>query len=724
MSKTGNLPPLTPASPVEQLPGVGSVRAVTLREAGIATVNDLLHYVPRRYLDRSTMPPIGDLRSVRGEEDGEITIVGTIKSVSSIPARGGAKRGRRVVMKIDDGTGALECVWFGRQDWVERVYQRGDEVAVSGALDWFRGTPQMKHPDLEHVGEENEDLVHMGRIIPIYKQTGALVDAGLNARGMRRLVRQALKWLRAQSDPLPEECRERQGVPALEDALRGAHFPDTLELAHAARRRLIFDEFLGLELALMKRKHARAASEAGIAFTEVGPTFERLLDRLGFELTEGQKSVLRDIRRDMKSPAPMSRLLQGDVGSGKTVVALLAAAMVADAGYQTAIMAPTEVLAEQHGLTIGRLLFEVGLDSVLITGSTPAAQRRRALAEVASGQVPVVVGTHALLSGDAEFHRLGLVVVDEQHRFGVQQRETLRRKSSQGGTGKVPDLLVMTATPIPRSLAQTLYGDLDVSVLAEKPPGRQPITTKGVRQRRAESVWQAVREAVARGEQAYVVFPLIDKSEAIDVRAAAEAYEHLRENELSQCRVALLHGRIRAVERDRTMQEFKAGRVDVLVSTTVIEVGVDVPNATVMVIEGAERFGLAQLHQLRGRIGRGEAPATCFLVVPDEVSADAGKRLRAVIDSDDGFQLAEVDLEIRGPGEFFGTKQSGLPELSLGDIVRDADVLSAAREEAGAIVEADPTLGAPEFKGLRPLAAPFERALDRMESGESDRTPA
>jgi ATP-dependent DNA helicase RecG len=688
--------------PVSRLPGVGPARTHGLEESGIRTLGDLLRYIPRRYLDRSAMPPIRELRrSAPDEEKRELTIIGRISNLATIP------RGRRRTnMTIEDGSGKLECVWFGRQDWLERVYNTGEEVAVSGELGWFRSTPQMTHPDIERV-DDDEELLHMGRVVPIYPQTGALVEARLNARGMRRLVRRVLDHLGTLTDHLPDESRQRCDLLTLEDAFRAAHFPADIETAEQARRRLVFDEFLGLELALMGRVAQRVSAEGGISCPEVGPTFERLLKRLPFDLTGGQKQVLREIRRDMKRPVAMSRLLQGDVGSGKTLVALFAAVMASDNGYQVAIMAPTEVLAEQHAITMGRLLFEVGVDSVLITGSTPAAQRKRALDEVASGQVPVLIGTHSLLSDDARFHKLGLVVVDEQHRFGVLQREALRRKAQP-----VPDLLVMTATPIPRSLAQTLYGDLDVSVLAEKPPGRIPIVTRGVTQKRAETAWKSVREAVARGEQAYVVFPLIDKSEAVDVRAATEGFEELRTGPLAECRVAMLHGRMSATERDQTMQSFKSGGVDVLVCTTVIEVGVDVPNATIMVIEGAERFGLAQLHQLRGRIGRGTRPSTCFLMATGDLTPEAKKRLRAAVDIDDGFRLAEVDLEIRGPGEFFGTRQSGLPEFSLGHIVRDADILHTARDEAQLLIDTDPTLGLPEHVGLKALAAPFSAVLN------------
>jgi len=720
------------ALPVSSLAGVGRIRSAALREVGVRNVGDLLRSIPRRYLDRSAMPLIRDLAVARDRRTTdakvEVTIIGTVLRIRAVPGRK-----RRTIMTLSDGTGTLDCVWFGEGDWLFHTFSVGDQVAASGTLERFRGW-QMTHPEIEQIDRASEaaagadqdgqpdDLMHMGRIVPIYPQQAPLAAVGLHSRGMRRLIRRTLDRFGGRiGDPVPEAIRRRRGLPALADAFRQAHFPDSFELATEARNRLVFDEFLGLELALARRKLSRARHEVGIAFPDVGPRFERLLARLPFELTEGQKQVLREIRRDMRRPAPMSRLLQGDVGSGKTLVAVFCAVMAADNGWQTAIMAPTEVLAEQHALTIGRLLFEVSVDCVLITGSTPQAARRRALAEVAAGDVPVIIGTHVLLSGDVEFARLGLVIIDEQHRFGVVQRESLRRKA--GKDERVPDLLVMTATPIPRSLAQTLYGDLDVSVLAEKPPGRQPIRTVLCTTARAvDAAWTAVRAAAARGEQAYVIFPLIEQNEAIDVRAATEGFEELRAGLLAGCRLRLLHGRMSAGNRDSVMQEFKADRVDVLVSTTVIEVGVDVPNATVMVVEGAERFGLAQLHQLRGRIGRGTEPSTCYLIPRGKLSDEARRRLDAVASSDDGFELAEVDLDIRGPGEFFGTKQSGLPEFRLAHVVRDAAILAAAREEAFALVERDFDLAEPEHVPLRRLARPFAQALAARE--KADRSTA
>ena len=703
--------------PVTRLPGIGSVRAHALREIGVATVNDLLQFIPRRYLDRSTMLRICDLRvppmaarsttMSASQSRQEVTIIGTIGRIARVPGRT-----RRTVVTISDGTGTLDCVWFGAADWIERVFSAGDQVAVSGAVKRFRAI-QMTHPEIESLGESEEDLVHMGRVIPIYSQPGELSSCGLHSRGMRRLIRKTLDYVAGRIiDPVPVDILSRQALLPLTETFRQAHFPDSFAHAAEARRRLVFDEFFGLELAVVRRKFLRARESSGIEFPQVGERFTQLLNRLPFELTNGQKQVLREIRRDMRSSAPMSRLLQGDVGSGKTLVALFCAVMAADNGYQTAIMAPTEVLAEQHALTVGRLLFEVGIDCVLITGSISLAQRRRATAEIAAGQVPVVIGTHALLSGDLEFHKLGLVIVDEQHRFGVLQRNILR---SKGNHGTVPDLLVMTATPIPRSLAQTLYGDLDVSVLSEKPPGRQPIITIRCPVRKPERAWRAVREAIERGEQAYVVFPLIDQSEKMDLKAVTEGYEELRNGPLKGCRMGLLHGRMSPGERDRTMGEFTAGQLDLLASTTVIEVGVDVPNATTMVIEGAERFGLAQLHQLRGRIGRGAKPSACYLVPGAPLTEDAKQRMDAITKSNDGFYLAEVDLEIRGPGEFFGTRQSGMPEFRLAHVVKDALILAQARDEACMVLEHDVDLQAPEHIALQALAKPHEQALAEAE---------
>lgn len=691
------------------------MRGKALREAGILTVGDLLLNVPRRYLDRSMMPRIRDLTrsapQVRDGSTGEVTLVGTVETLRTVPGRT-----HRSALRLSDGTGRITCVWFGKSDWLAHAFAPGDTVAVSGKPSWFRGL-QMSHPDIELVGDAGDDLVHMGRIVPVYGQSNALRAAGLTTKRLRRIVKSVIGRLIGRlPDPLPAGIRERCGLPALAEALAQAHFPTSLVEAHRARERLVFDEFLGIELALARRKR-RWATDAGIAFPEVGATFERLLERLPFRLTEGQKGVLREIRRDMRRPRPMSRLLQGDVGSGKTLVAVFAAVMAADNGYQTAIMAPTEVLAEQHALTLGRLLSAVDVACVLITGSTPAAQRTRRINGVARGEVPVVIGTHALLSDDVVFHRLGLVIVDEQHRFGVVQREALRRKgTSLDGRPALPDLLVMTATPIPRSLAQTLFGDLDVSLLQEKPAGRGPIRTIRCHANQPEPAWAALRAALERGEQGCVVFPQIDESEQAGAKAVTTGFEDLKQGPLRGFRIALMHGRMPAAERDSVMRAFEAGRVDVLVSTTVIEVGVDVPNATVMVIEGAERFGLAQLHQLRGRIGRGTRPSQCFLVPgTDSLTPEAERRLAAVTGSDDGFFLAEEDLVIRGPGEFFGTRQSGLPEFRLAHIARDSETLSLARKEAFALVDEDPGLDRPDHRALARLVEPFERAFAAIE---------
>jgi len=706
--------------PVTALPGIGHVRGEALGQAGVLTVGDLLLNVPRRYLDRSRMPLIRDiLRSpsqVRDGSVGEVTLIGTVERLATVPGRT-----RRAMLTLTDGTGKLSCAWFGKADWLARTFSPGDTVAVSGKLSWFRGL-QMTHPDIELVGDSRDDLVHMGRIVPVYPQSSALSGVGLTSKSLRRILRKMLERLADRiPDPVAPDVRQRCSLPTLAQAIYEAHFPTSFAEASRARKRLVFDEFFGLELALARRKH-RLGQNVGIAFREVGPTFEKLLRQLPFKLTEGQKQVLREIRRDMKRPTPMSRLLQGDVGSGKTLVALFSAVMAADNGYQTAIMAPTEVLAEQHALTFGRLLFEVGLESVLITGSISPAQRRRALGKVATGQVPVIIGTHALISDNTVFHRLGLVIVDEQHRFGVLQRENLRRKGANAdGQAVLPDLLVMTATPIPRSLAQTLFGDLDVSILAEKPPGRQPIRTVSCPARKPERAWEALREAAQRGAQGYVVFPLIEEGEQVSAKAATSGFEELRRGPLRGCRLGLLHGRMPAAERDRVMQAFKAGEMDVLASTTVIEVGVDVPNATVMVVEGAERFGLAQLHQLRGRIGRGTRPSECYLVPgTDKLTPEAERRLAAIASSDDGFLLAEEDLDIRGPGEFFGTRQSGLPEFRLAHVVRDSDTLALARKEAFALIDDDPELAQPEHRALQGLVRPFEQAFAQIE----DRTVA
>jgi ATP-dependent DNA helicase RecG len=507
---------------------------------------------------------------------------------------------------------------------------------------------------------------------------------------MKRLVDGYVDGL---DDPLPDALRARHHLELLSLALRAGHFPKTEADYASARRRLVYDEFLLLQLGLAIRRQ-RQGRQPGLAMNPPGALARRLLASLPFALTPAQERVWREIRLDMAEPYPMNRLLQGDVGSGKTVVAALGVLTAVESGYQAALMAPTEILAEQHLMTLGQLLAPLGVEVALLTNAVKGKARERVRAGAADGSLACVVGTHALVQGDVAFRRLGLAVVDEQHRFGVNQRATLRRK------GESPDVLVMTATPIPRTLALTLYGDLEVSVIDELPPGRKPIITKSRTESARRQIYAFLREQVGEGRQVYVVYPLVEESEVIDLRAATEMADRLQREVFADLKVGLLHGRMAFAEKERVMREFKAGALHILVSTTVIEVGIDVPNASVMLIEHAERFGLSQLHQLRGRVGRGPWRSYCILL-SGAASEDARRRLDVMTATGDGFKIAEADLSLRGPGDFFGTRQSGLPEFRVADLLRDAAALEAARRDAVALIREDPNLLAPEHRALR-----------------------
>ena len=677
------------ATALQFVKGIGPQRAKLLANLGLHTVEDALYYLPTRHEDRSQLTP---LRSLKPND--VTTVSGTIRAVSPPP------RGRpRVPLSalLSDGTGFLTCVWFG-QAYLERVFQRGQRLIVHGKVQRYRSGPlQMQVKDFEIVedesgdgaGEPGDETLHTGRLVPVYGLT-----RGLTARPMRRLMKRLVDgYVDGLDDPLPDALRARHHLELLSLALRAGHFPKTDADYASARRRLVYDEFLLLQLGLAIRRH-RQGRQPGLAMNPPGALARRLLASLPFALTPAQERVWREIRMDMAAPYPMNRLLQGDVGSGKTVVAALAILTAVESGYQTALMAPTEILAEQHLMTLTQLLEPLAVEVALLTNAVKGKARERVGAGTADGSIKCVVGTHALVQGDVRFRRLGLAVVDEQHRFGVNQRATLR------GKGESPDVLVMTATPIPRTLALTLYGDLEVSVIDELPPGRKPVVTKARTESARRQIYGFLREQVSEGRQVYVVYPLVEESEALDLRAATEMAARLQGEVFADLRIGLLHGRMAFAEKDRVMREFKAGAIHILVSTTVIEVGIDVPNASVMLIEHAERFGLSQLHQLRGRVGRGPWKSYCILL-SGAASEDARRRLDAMTATGDGFKIAEADLSLRGPGDFFGTRQSGLPEFRVADLLRDAAALEAARRDAVALIRDDPQLLAPEHRALR-----------------------
>jgi ATP-dependent DNA helicase RecG len=702
---------------VQYIKGIGPRVAEVLAAKGLHTVDDLLHYLPFRYEDRLNPRSVAELRA------GEMaTVIAEVRN-------SGLFRTRRMPifqLTVGQGRNRLKCLWFHGAFLRDR-FQAGQMVALYGKVEADRdGQLQIIQPQFEILGDINEEggadeaekkaaaSLEIGRIVPIYESTG---QGKLTPRWFRRIIRWALDNLEADShDPIPAAVRAHLSLISPREALVKVHWPDAGESfadlqssRTPAHIRLIFDELFFIELGLeLKRREQRA--QTGIAFEINDRAREAIKKILPFHPTTAQKRVLKEIVADMQMPFPMRRLLQGDVGSGKTIVAFEAAIIAIENGYQVAVMAPTEILAQQHYFSARQILEKAGYRIVLLTGSLEQDRKRAVRHHIAKGNAQLVIGTHALIQESVEFERLGLVIVDEQHRFGVLQRLRLMKKE-RGVTGAPPvqasvgsglrpaqaerastaedaepDVLVMTATPIPRTLALTLYGDLDVSVIDELPPGRTPVVTRTVEDERAPDVWEFVRKQIAAGHQAYVVYPVIEENEERELKAAQQMFRQLRDKIFPSLHVGLLHGRLDAAEKEQRMREFQKGELNVLVSTTVIEVGVDVSNATVMVIEHADRFGLAQLHQLRGRIGRGAAKSYCILMHGEKVSEEGQRRLDAMVRTSDGFQIAELDLELRGPGEFFGTKQAGIPSFRVANIIRDHQLLEAAKREAAFVL--------------------------------------
>lgn len=689
--------------------GVGPKRSAVLQRLGIATVEDALWTVPWRYEDRSVMTPIGEL------------VPGVVASICGTVVKCESKRTRNrrfsvLEVCVEDQTGRMQSVFFN-QPYLEQVLAVGKSVMLSGRVISGRSgwmNPRMDVAQYEVVGEGAESTLHVGRIVPIYHET-----KGWTSRQMRVLMKGILDDHAAHiRDNLPVSVRARQRLVPIREALWAVHFPETaadlgaLEQGKSpAQRRMAFEELFLLQIALAARQRAVQVEKKGLHFNPRTPLLEKLGRSLPFQLTQAQVQVIREIFRDMIAPRPMNRLVQGDVGSGKTVVALHAIVLACGSGYQAALMAPTEILAEQHYRNLIKMLESLGLKVALLRGSDKAALKKAQSAQLASGQIQVAIGTHALIQKGVVFKNLGLAVVDEQHKFGVLQRKMLIEK------GYRPDVLVLTATPIPRTLAMTVYGDLDVSIIRSLPPGRKPVRTFLFGESQRRRAYQIVRDELRNHRQAYVVYPLVEESEKVDLQAAIQGAESLQNEEFKDFRVGLLHGRMKTLEKETVMADFKAGKIDVLVATTVIEVGVDVPNATIMLIEHAERFGLAQLHQLRGRVGRAGHQSYCLLMAAamgkrrlqlgkrptggEEQSSTAKERLEALVQSNDGFVVAEEDLRIRGPGEFFGFRQWGMPEFRVANIVRDGDLLQQARLEAFSILKQDPQLSLPVHQGLK-----------------------
>ena len=679
-------------TPIQYVKGVGPKRAKLFEKKGIMTVEDGLYFLPRSYEDRRHLKKISELRA-GGKETGfgEILLSGTALYQN--------KRRKVFEVVVGDGSGTITLKWFrGNERYLKERFKKGQRMIFSGDVRWFNYQKEIHHPDVEIVeGEIEEDYLNFKRIVPIYSET-----EGLYQRTLRRLMKSMVDGYSDElTSPIPEEIVERQDLIGFSEAFRRAHFPPDGELMENlnlhrsdGHRRIIFDEFFFLELGLALKKRG-VAIETGISFKTEGTLAKNLLNQLSFQLTGAQEKTLAEIVEDMEKPHPMNRLIQGDVGSGKTIVALLASLRVVECGYQAAIMAPTEVLSEQHYLTIHRWVEPLGIRVALLTSNIKGSEKEEIYDRIRRGEVQIVIGTHAVIQEQVEFERLGLAIIDEQHKFGVVQRGLLKKK------GENPDVLVMTATPIPRTLAMTLYGDLDISLIDEMPPGRMPVTTKVFPESARNRVYRMVEEEVRKGRQVFIVYPLVEESEKLDLMDATKMADHLQKEVFPTFRIGLLHGRMKSDEKETIMGEFKEGKIQILVATTVIEVGIDIPNASVMVVEHAERFGLSQLHQLRGRIGRGRYPSTCILLAQYRSSEEAKIRLRAMERTTDGFKIAEEDLSIRGPGEFFGLRQSGLPDFRVAHILRDTRILVEARKEAFQLIEKDPELNDPSHSPLK-----------------------
>jgi ATP-dependent DNA helicase RecG len=724
---------LEPATSVQYVKGIGPRLAEILAAKGIHTVDDLLHYLPFRYEDRVNPRSISELRS------GEMaTVIAEVRN-------SGLFRTRRMPifqMTAGQGRSRLKSIWFNAT-YLRDKFKPGQMIALYGKVeqDQYSGEPQLVQPQFEIIGDSTDDgatdaaeqkvasSLEVGRIVPIYESAG---QGRLTPRWFRRIIRTALDNLTPDlTDPIPAMVRQRLGLIAPREALWEVHWPDpgeSLSDLQASRTpahiRMIFEELFFLELGL-ELKRCEQKAQTGIGFKLDDRVREAIKKILPFHPTAAQKRVLKEIASDMEQPVPMRRLLQGDVGSGKTIVAFEAAIIAMEDGFQVALMAPTEILAQQHYFSARRILEATGYRVVLLTGSMEDARKRDIRRHIAQGNAQLIIGTHALIEQKVEFAKLGLVIVDEQHRFGVLQRFKLMKKSGDVGarvsTAQTaePDVLVMTATPIPRTLALTLYGDLDVSVIDEMPPGRVPIITRRISDERSAEVWEFVRKQVAAGHQVYVVYPVIEESEEKELKAAIKMYKELDQRIFPDLRVSLLHGRLDSDLKDQTMRLFQKGEIDVLVATTVIEVGVDVANATVMVIEHAERFGLSQLHQLRGRIGRGAAKSYCILMTGGKISEDGERRLDAMVRTNDGFRIAELDLELRGPGEFFGTRQAGLPSFQVANLIRDRQLLEAAKREAAAVLSGpSEEISKSEIAlALRHMRARWQRTYGLVEVG-------
>lgn len=693
--------------PVQFLKGVGPKMAARFQAKKISTVEDLLYFLPRTYEDRR------EIRRINKLESGKVQTIIAVIVLSEFRYYG---KKRILEVTVSDNTANLTIKWFkGRMSYLTGIFKKGVRVIFTGPVTHNYAGKTMIHPEYEILEEDDdENLLNFKRIVPVYSET-----EGLHQKYIRKVMYGALdQYSRYIASPIPAEICNKRNLLNIHEAMLSVHFPGHdeqlqpfIDARSEAHRRLIYDEFFFFQLGMAVKKSGRVL-EKGIPFRLEGTLLDRFYASLPFSLTVAQQRVISEIQKDLQSATSMNRLLQGDVGSGKTLVAMAAMITVCENSFQAALMAPTEILARQHYATLSAWAEPIGLRVVLLTGSMANAARNDILSQIASGRADIMIGTHALIQESVDFKKLGLAVIDEQHRFGVMQRASLRNK------GIHADVLVMTATPIPRTLAMTVYGDLDVSVIDEMPPGKKPVRTILMGESRRQSVYETIRREISKGHQVFIVYPLVEQSENLDLKDATKMADHLQKEIFTECRVGLIHGKMKDQEKDSVMKDFQDKKIDLLVATTVIEVGIDVPHASLMVIEHAERFGLSQLHQLRGRVGRRDIPSTCILLADYKVSADARKRLKVMEKTTDGFVLAEEDLIIRGPGDFLGTRQSGLPDFRIASIIRDARFLNDAKEDAFALAARDPLLEKPEHAILKQsLIAKWHGKLDPARTG-------
>jgi len=677
-------------TPIEYLKGVGPGRATLLRqELSISTFQDLLHLFPNRYIDRTQYHKIGHLVNTGAE----VQIIGTITHVQLIDQ----KRGKRLVAEFKDETGTMELIWFRGHKWIKQSLKTGVPLVAFGRLTQFQGQFSMAHPELELQQEHEQQL--RSALQPLYPSTEKLSKSGVSNRLMNQLMTQLIKdHLNIDVDPLPEFMLTRLKLMNQHQALTQIHFPKDHNALARAQFRLKFEELFFIQLQLLRKNLIHKKKIKGYQFSQVGALFNTFFDQhLPFQLTQAQKRVIKEIRQDLGGQAQMNRLLQGDVGSGKTIVAFMSMLLALDNGFQACILAPTEILSVQHYNGLKEYCNKLNISISLLTGSTKTSDRKVLLEDLKSGTLHILVGTHALLENRVVFNNLGLAIIDEQHRFGVAQRSKLWHKNEFP-----PNVLVMTATPIPRTLAMSLYGDLDISVIDTLPPGRKPVKTVHRFDNNRLKVFGFIRQEIALGRQVYIVYPLIQESQAMDYKDLMDGYESIvREFPSPKYQVSIVHGQMKSSDKDFEMQRFASGQTQIMVATTVIEVGVNVPNASVMIIESAERFGLSQLHQLRGRVGRGADQSYCILMSGNKLSDNARERLQTMVATNDGFEISEADLRLRGPGDLMGTQQSGVLQLKIADLVKDGETLKIARSYAQELLKQDPDLNKPEHLGVR-----------------------